>query len=344
MKSCPYRCWSDWDILTFACAYAPEVVTVPSVWANILPSLRDLRTPLITGYLWFAAIWVALTHWSSAPDLDRPFSEHIEEVLSVGGHAAHLAALSFAAYILGGLVSTRSIGPGSRDDSVGTRSGFFKRFLVVLNPPVSITRYAKKTARKEGDSSILRRWSNDQVRRMALTEDVKAAIEVDRQLPDRLRIELLRTIDQRADASSREALAAAIAIWIEREELSSLRVRLRLEQESLFQDHDRLVSESELRCSIYLPLLVLGIEAAMLQSPWYLIGAVLIPGMLLMDGLNLDKQSREIIYDALAAGAISSPTMDRIQQLASPAAPTIASLPTPTSAGAGAALGQGATA
>lgn len=267
---------------------------------------------MITGYLWFAVAWVAINSVGGVPDLDRPFSRYVESLLSLGGTTVYLGALSFAAYIVGGLLSVRSIGPGSRNDSVGTKRKLVS-YVLLVNVPVTLTRFFRDLARRSG-SSNLRTWAASQVRRMPLPPSSAAAIEADRQLPDELRAAMLAVVaDDVGD--TRQHLATAIAGWVEKDEVGALRVRLRLEREALFQDHDRLVSESELRCSIYLPLAVLAVEAAVLQHLWAL-AALPLSVMLLMDGLNLDKQSREILYEALVTEAIASPTMDRIHELA----------------------------
>jgi len=69
---------------------------------NLLPGLREVRTPLASGYVWLLIAWI---WWSDR--LRHPggsWQALFEQVHTLGGfvgHAAELAALSFGAYLVG---------------------------------------------------------------------------------------------------------------------------------------------------------------------------------------------------------------------------------------------------
>jgi hypothetical protein len=72
------------------------------VLMNLLPGLRELRAPLASGFLWLAAAWLALGSWLPA---ERPPGDgEIARLWDLGGavgKTAVLAAVSFAAYLIG---------------------------------------------------------------------------------------------------------------------------------------------------------------------------------------------------------------------------------------------------
>ena len=73
--------------------------------ASLLPGLRDLRTPLATGYLWVVALWLVLHDWvpGSVEAATGPIKS-LYQLGTFGGDAVTLAALSFIAYLLGSML------------------------------------------------------------------------------------------------------------------------------------------------------------------------------------------------------------------------------------------------
>src|SRR5688572_18576909 len=73
-----------------------------NILANALPGFRDLRGPVIAGYLWLLVIWATFT-----PDLSsRPSGGFAAEAYDLGqdiGRVPALVALSVAAYLIGSL-------------------------------------------------------------------------------------------------------------------------------------------------------------------------------------------------------------------------------------------------
>src|SRR3954451_24364847 len=73
-----------------------------NILANALPGFRDLRGPVVAGYLWLLVLWIAFT-----PDLDsRPpagFAADVYDLAQDLGRVPIFAALSVAAYLIGSL-------------------------------------------------------------------------------------------------------------------------------------------------------------------------------------------------------------------------------------------------
>lgn len=70
---------------------------------SLVPGLRDLRTPLAVGYLWFSVVWVVSPSLPSNL-FDSALHERIAILSVTAGPAGQLAVLSFAAYLLGVLL------------------------------------------------------------------------------------------------------------------------------------------------------------------------------------------------------------------------------------------------
>ena len=77
-----------------------------SMLASLLPGLREVRTPLAIGYLWLAVAWVT---WGDRIPTHRPTDEgliaRLFDLSDLLGNTTLLAGLSFAAYIVGALLT-----------------------------------------------------------------------------------------------------------------------------------------------------------------------------------------------------------------------------------------------
>lgn len=74
--------------------------------ASLLPGLRDIRTPLTVGYLWIAALWLALDPYLPKEEpTEDGIIRRIYEINNALGVGTAIAALSFAAYVLGAVAT-----------------------------------------------------------------------------------------------------------------------------------------------------------------------------------------------------------------------------------------------
>jgi hypothetical protein len=73
--------------------------------ANLLPGLRDLRTPLAVGYLWLVALWLLLHKYlPTSIDAAKGPLRSLYELGDFVGEGIVLAAMTFVAYLLGSLL------------------------------------------------------------------------------------------------------------------------------------------------------------------------------------------------------------------------------------------------
>ena len=73
--------------------------------ASLLPGLRDVRTPLAVGFLWFFTIWLFFgDRLLEQLPADSPVRTNLLDLSNFFGTGAVLTALSFAAYLFGAVV------------------------------------------------------------------------------------------------------------------------------------------------------------------------------------------------------------------------------------------------
>ena len=76
---------------------------------NLLPGLRDLRTPLATGYLYLAALWIVFGGLLPDNDSATGLIARIYELDGVLGTSTLLAGLSFVASVLGSMLTHSTV-------------------------------------------------------------------------------------------------------------------------------------------------------------------------------------------------------------------------------------------
>lgn len=73
-------------------------------WSALIPGLREIRGPLLAGYLWMLAIWLSLGERLPDDQSDAVF-ERLWEAGGAIGPVGQAAAASVVAYLIGALVS-----------------------------------------------------------------------------------------------------------------------------------------------------------------------------------------------------------------------------------------------
>jgi len=71
---------------------------------SLLPGLREIRTPLATGYLWLLTSWVIFSHQMPRQRPSAGPLASLWDLANYAGKGALLAALTFIAYLVGSLV------------------------------------------------------------------------------------------------------------------------------------------------------------------------------------------------------------------------------------------------
>lgn len=291
--------------------------------ASILPGFREVRTPLVTGYLYLMCVWLALGQDRLLPDEpSSEFTRRLSDLFQTFGTAAAVATVSFAAYLLGALLTVRKISPRvrsilstiriieGRDQTVSSRSrpGDHRARLQqrLDSLPLDIRVQLNNFVWDQVESA----YGADQPQAEALARLVGLGSNFGRAVQ-----EVLGRADHERGSGRSWVLPAALNLTIVNEfEVQVLADRLHLEREALWNEYDRLRSEAELRFSLFIPLVLVTVLATVLWSPLALFGLVL-PVVLLRQGLSNQRQAESTVWQALLGGWIKSPILEKIQAL-----------------------------
>jgi hypothetical protein len=242
--------------------------------ASILPGLREVRTPLAVGYLWFLNLWL---WWGNklprqAPeDSEWSAASRIFELSGWLGKGATVAAVSFAAYLLGSLIllpyTLSGFKPATGYPSKSDEWQFVYGYMFLKGDP---TRMKNPTYR------FFYRFN------VALTD--LATVVLKRILGSAARSFIATTRELAAEVNESENDTLQL-ITKNREDL---RTRLLVADKELFGEYDRLAAESQFRINVALPLL-LAIMTVLVTADvrfwWILVIVLPMTGIFLAQGL-----------------------------------------------------------
>jgi hypothetical protein len=251
------------------------------VLSNALPGVRDVRAPLIAGYIWLLCAWLIATPDINHRPNDQPGAALWDLADDVGRFGVALA-VSVVAYLIGSVSQEAS-------DAVRKLVRDFHRDVEPygddedLSPRISVVGTPEE-----------RDWA-----RIRLVEEYMRGSEAVEAIKDRLPEP--EYADFRKQLTNRiERSAAAIDA-----ELDLPATLLVGEQEQLFAEVDRLKSEADLRLTVAAPLLALVVLMALNASPWWLIAAPCLL-VLVRQGLRREGESRKVMGDALGRAVVQS--------------------------------------
>jgi hypothetical protein len=298
------------------------------VLLNILPGLRELRAPLAAGYLWLLVGWLAF----GDAELPRHAREFLEEFRGLGD----AVALSFAAYLLGALLSdafrpiwtrlivnrrkllaryfdelTRANQPSIQYDLRELRNREAKaRTSVEKNPPSPRTVAARREAFVQHFAyaphlSVIRenavRTLISGVSEPLTVRGIRTLVSL---VPSRRSDYLSST--QLGFVTPSEWLAGVSSTAAS--ELDIARFRLLSEQRDLFNEVDRLRAEGQFRLAVAVPLIALAITLCVTEHfAWFI--AALPVCVFAWQGLDRLDESGERVVDSLRAETVTIPAL-----------------------------------
>lgn len=285
--------------------------------ANLLPGLRDARTPLASGLMWLVLIAVS-TSWL-LPELNESLLfQQLSVVTASFGGAVWLTILSFAGYLLGMVVATLPV------------VGYLTK-VKTLSP----------TSAAGINQAIVREIRAARRRQVPFYEVIEQFDE-------------LRAIEfKRMSADEREEYAAVYAAehpgttrslseiilkeqwdWLETEpiiELFAKRVvndldlaelSLQAKNRDLYDKYDRMEAEGEFRRAVALPLGLLSVAVAIRCGVEFhsFIPVVILVGaiggwVLWRSGERRQLEARDFMVQAVLGGQASSATLKLISDL-----------------------------
>lgn len=301
----------------------------------LLPGVRELRTPLVTGSLWGASLWLLVgpTIAASATTIDFVGRVGLRNLPVQVWFGASL----FAAYLVGSLLVVKASPLGRRGELLlyGSR-GFVRRLDDELAPRRWKARMLWRVWRWSG-SRFQRR-----VRAWAERDEPQSQIEYwlrneFQAYGERGQVPVMRSflggcmqptgLEGLCDAKTissdgifslyrgDENLMRLADAFVEEVKCESreVEVRIQMRHPELYTEIDRLKVEGEFRFSIFWPLLVLNVLLAWQWSPLVL-PLLVVPPLLVRDGFERAREASDKVWGALMAREVTSPTLDAIER------------------------------
>lgn len=287
--------------------------------AQVLPGVRHLRTPLITGYLYFVLVWMVLGANRVVPTAEsaNSWERYLADLFQLMGRGGTAVAVTTAAYLVGSmLMVTRFAAPERAMWRAGdvlpiTRSNQPTYLWALdvardLHPDLTYRLVLSQAGLSERFASAVREWwsKNDGAER-----DRSGAL-----------IGQLNFTHHLDDRVEREALAVALTAALS-DEFKLLSLRLQIERETLYNEFDRLRNEAELRFSIAVPL-VLFVGVASVEWHWQAAIGLLLPTALVTQGVLTERKAHLRVMEALIHGVVESPVVSLLRSLEPVTPPT----------------------
>jgi tetratricopeptide (TPR) repeat protein len=297
------------------------------VLANIVPGLRDLRTPFTAGILWIALGWLLFRdslNREALPELYQTIDDLGDAVSAVGS----VGALSFCAYLVGIGLEILWSAPLNRLPKVSAKGlnsiqAVVTRKLDPLpdaelavmafcHPAISETAEFTTSRSHDGGYGFTSRPSAST---SGATGPVAPGVRTRPPLDaDAIELEELRAVTRSRDARRlRPKVSQDLNVAV-RDELDIVATRLIGAQNELFQLYDRLRAEAEFRLGVMLPLV--GVLLVVLPAVLPLLAALAIAvstGVILTaQALQRRQAAGDRIADALLLQVVEAPALESV--------------------------------
>lgn len=313
------------------------------VLAQILPGFRDFRTPLVTGYVWLIILWILVGMPIPSKDEKTGILGLINSSEAYLTPAAYLAVISFAAYMIGILLTIDFSQATALVHKYGFRIEWTLNEKGKSRPHViwhkADTAYRKALNRKSEATLTKVLWAA--MRRVELRDVPWTTVY----RTYNLMIPSQEVYDERSQELygdggepelkrrlRKEGLReAALLLYSEMDdEISTLATQLQEKSKELFSSYDRERSEAEFRLSLAIPIAVLSIQALVLSfaggQAMGVVGAVLgliVAAVLLRKGWTKILEATNVVATALDIGVVSSQVIEKLDGLSGPFDPAV---------------------
>lgn len=309
--------------------------------AQILPGFRDFRTPLVTGYVWLIILWIFVGMPIPRKDEKTGILGLINSAEAYLTPAAYLAVLSFAAYMIGILLTIDfpqatalvhkygfriewSLNEKSKNRPHVIRHAADRTYRRALSPKSGATltkvlwAAMRRVELRDVPWTTVYRTYNIMVPSEEIYDERRQELHGDggeTELKRRLRKEGLRE--------------AALLLHSEMDdEISTLATQLQEKSKELFSSYDRERSEAEFRLSLAIPIAVLSVQTLVLSiaggQAIGIVGAVLglvVAAVLIRKGWKKILEATNVVATALDIGVVSSQVIEKLDGLQGPSDP-----------------------
>jgi hypothetical protein len=269
---------------------------------NLLPGLRDLRTPLAVGYLWLVALWLVLyKHLPKSIGTARGPMKSLYELGDFVGKGVVLAAATFVAYLLGSLLvrpprTWLNAKADQKDDEAGKDDDKFDWvWIYLLDGHIA-------------DSAILqlRSFVDNKLREV---EDVMHPW-LHRRILEARELPIIQKDDD-PYATILNLRSAYVSSILEDQDLVGMQLQAR--NRDLWETYDRKTAESHFRYGITWPLIAI-IAIISLQSSWFWLFLLIIPVWLLTLAWRLNLEAKATLIQAIITGLVVPPILEDLDK------------------------------
>lgn len=303
--------------------------------STILPGVREIRTPLVTGCLWFAVAWLALApalRASEATDrlLDRTrLLDLPQPLLNAGG--------LIVAYLVGSLLTVRPSQSGRVRGYVEMR---IRHIVFGLDNAEPRNKLLKKALQRIASSRFLRRFTPESDTYIPRPDGYDTLVEwLQNEFESYIQkgfVPVTRTAvlggpygsglhgifssssltadGYRTTMGLTDPSQTLLDLFVREVagERTGAETRIQMRHPELYAEIDRLRAEAELRLSLFWPVVTLGVVLSWNWTPWALL---LLPAALLMvkQGKESLRRSSDKTWAAVVAGEVSTPVLDQMK-------------------------------
>ncbi|MFD5412439.1 hypothetical protein [Streptomyces nojiriensis] len=250
--------------------------------ASLLPGIREIRTPLVTGYIWLISLWLIAGDVIPRRNQAQGSLKEVYSFADFFGKSAIVAMITFVAYLLGALLEVKA--------------------MIAIRPILRIREERQKAIYGMEEWDKLAEPSRILRFRPLLTGPATDALEkyvhnrVQRAVPESAGKWL-----RRETFSAQEALTR---------DLDQVRTRLFAANADLYGESDRKANEADLRANVATAGAFLSI---VLSWKFDLLWLLLLPvsAILLLRGISLARQANDMLVQAVVTELVSSPLLDQ---------------------------------
>jgi hypothetical protein len=278
-----------------------------SVLASLLPGLRDLRTPLATGYLWLVTLWLLVHEHlpTSAATASGP-TKSLLQLADLVGKATVLAAFSFIAYLVGSILML-SLRPNFAAYVVDPENHMLGGFIG--STIIRVTHGALGTPSSGLTTSMydqIRTFASSRLRENNVRLSTKHHADILRTRPS------AATDDANTERHNKELLAGDYSGAIIKD-LPLVAIQLQAKNRDFWDTYDRHNAESLFRFGIAQPLVFLVIVWAWQSTSWWLI-LLAVPGVLVVLGFRHSVSATATLVQAVVLKLVEPPVLEELRE------------------------------
>jgi hypothetical protein len=300
---------------------------------NLLPGLRELRAPLVSGYLWLISAWLVLSHMEWLPAKRPPGDGEVARLWDLGGTLGKtvvLAVVTFIAYLIGSFLEMDPDGRLAAQLKplilADRRPGHLRRVMTgvtadlteddVIREAIRLVEHARGGF-SDDDATIVARSISREAR--SYLQDVQQE-----SLLDELGLRAQSPSGESDDRPKENSLVWRVILSLAYEMLTDVRIsriigempqlasRLLVKNKDLYGKYDRLMAEASVRMNVSIPLTVmLSLAIWLSHFPIGLRLALTVAAlgfgyMLMRQGFLRAVSARDVIVQALTIGEVQS--------------------------------------